>query len=88
MFLFAILKTYHQRKSKGLIKNPFPKITQKIIDGVKGASLKAISQNNLMEEAKGAQNAKVFRSAHTAIGKNSNGQYADVMASIKNIKTV
>ena len=42
LFLMTILKTYHVRKERGLIENPYPCVTKKMLDGIKELCLKKI----------------------------------------------
>ena len=51
LFLIAILTAYHERNSKNLVKNPYPKITQKNLDMIKTTKLMNIQESNLMAEA-------------------------------------
>ena len=48
LWLFAILKTYHERNSRGLIKNPYPKINKAMIDAIKGNTLSNLTEKNLL----------------------------------------
>ena len=51
LFLIAILTAYHERNSKNLVNNPYPKITQKNLDMIKTTKLMNIQESNLMAEA-------------------------------------
>ena len=42
LFLLAILKTYQDRKAHGLIKNPYPIVTKKMLDGIRELCMKKI----------------------------------------------
>lgn len=60
IILYAILKTYHERNAKGLISDPYPKISNRMIESVKGTSIKALTEKNiLMEEAKASEMKKM-----------------------------
>ena len=60
IILYAILKTYHERNAKGLIKDPYPKISNRMIESVKGTSIKALTEKNIMiEEVKSRQHKKM-----------------------------
>ena len=43
-FLTSILKTYHERNQQGLIEDPWPKVSSRMIEVLKGADLKSITQ--------------------------------------------
>ena len=45
-FLIAILKTYHVRKAHGLIKNAYPIVTKKMLDGIKELCMSKIVKND------------------------------------------
>ena len=50
LFLYAILKTYHERNHQGLIKNPYPKINKALIDAIKGNSLANLTEKCVLQK--------------------------------------
>lgn len=53
LIMMSLLKTYHDRKRLALIRKPFPRVTQAMIDSVRHICLQNCAKVNIMmNEAK------------------------------------